>query len=155
MSSLAFVFCIFLTACSLHVFIHRILYFLNRKSLVSLIIFAAGFLFIPETPFQFSSRILYGLLSLLASLFYLTPYLGGETPASMILDALHTKKRMTEKDILDLFSDYGLIHKRVEDLVQSGLLMREGKILFLSSVGNFSVRAIVLYQKIFNRVLTG
>jgi len=113
-----------------------------------------AYVLLRPSHYVFTSLVLYMLLALTASLFYLGPYLGGETPASMILASFKKKKRQTEADLMHLFTDSGLFWKRVDDLKRSGLIeVRRAKYI-TTTKGRASIYCISLYQRVFHRSMT-
>ena len=157
MSTMVLILEVFFVCFVLHVSIHRILAQFSKKSLLSLGVYSLGCLYLIGTPvpqYPVSAVFLYVALWLLTSVFYLTPYLGGETPASMILAALK-EKRLTEKQIIRLFTKEGLLSKRIADLEDSRCVKKDGIFVVLRHKGYLLARCIGVYQKLFNRVLTG
>ncbi len=100
--------------------------------------------------YPLSGYVMYTLCIMVATLFYMTPYLAGQTPASMILSAMHRNKRMTKEEILALFSEEKLIKKRIIDLKRAGLLRQDATGISMSSFGRVVVALTRVYQKIFN-----
>lgn len=101
-----------------------------------------------------SSGLLYIELSCVAIVFYLAVSLGTETPTSIILASFRRKKRQTFSDLTDLFTDSGLIYKRVDDLIQSKLVERSGNTLKLTGGGKIVWNIMEFYRLVFNRKLT-
>ena len=104
--------------------------------------------------FPWSSFVLYVLLSATAILFYIATSLGTEIPSSIILESFKRKKQQTFKDLTALFTDKGLIVDRVDDLIQSTLVMRHGDMLQLTGRGKIVWRVMEIYRWIFHRTIT-
>jgi hypothetical protein len=161
MMTLVYVIAMFLLSLLLHIVIHRIftrrgiLTFKSTATYVvglTVVVFFAirGLLQPPIT-----SVLLYSLLSLVAIMFYLTPYLGGETPASMILGSFKKRKQQSFADLVNVFTNTGLIWKRIEDLQTAGLIKKTGTNYLVTPKGKIVSTFVLSYQKLFNRKLVG
>src|SRR5689334_25285732 len=104
MTMIVYVLAIFSLSLFFHIVIHRILAkrgILTLKSIAPYVVgfIAVGLLAILGTfELRVTSLLLYTLFSLVAIMFYLTPYLGGETPASMILASFKKRKQQSMTD---------------------------------------------------------
>lgn len=109
----------------IHIILHRMLLRVRTVTLKTLIVYPAGLFVLLyfrvagyfEVPLYF--LMLYTMVSILISVLYLGVYLGGQTPASMILDAYAKKKSYTQKQLLSLFSEDMLLWKRLDDLLRA------------------------------------
>jgi len=152
---------IFSVSCILHVITHRALVTHGIRTIKSALVYGGGLLVLLSLCFTggvslpITSILLYALSSFLVSWFSLAPYLGGETPTSMILDSYATKTSQTEKDLQKLFTERGLVGKRLNDLVTSGMVVQKNTKFSVSSKGKIAVKAIMFYQKVFNRTMSG
>lgn len=147
MISFFYVYFVFGIALVLHIIIHRV----GIRSIKNSIVFGFGYFFISGV----SSIVIYSLLSLLWVILYLTPLLGGESPTSMILESFKKKRQQTASDLVNLFTNTGLIWKRIDDLRSSGLIVKNGAGYVVTMKGNMVARCIIFYQSLFNRRLTG
>jgi hypothetical protein len=149
----------------LFIYIHRVLHMYLKKHLMLSYTVTLSYLFglIPLTILLYfigseviySSIILYLLLSLLMSFLYLGVVLGGETPSSMILNALKNNPHMTKEQILSIFSEKILIWKRIEDLSRAGLIKIRESNITATTKGKNITRYIKLYETLFNRMERG
>lgn len=157
MESFLIVFCIFGGALLSHVIVHRVLIARGILTFRSVLCYAVGLLIMGILVnsgvffYPLTSLLLYILLSFIAILFYLTPYLGGETPASMILAALRTRERQTYRELRNLFTRKGLIGKRIDDLLIADYVVRRKGTLKITAKGRHLLGVIRIYQKVFHR----
>jgi hypothetical protein len=161
MTSLLAVLYIFGIALVLHIAIHRELVSHGKISFRTTYIFIIGFLclagllYLRFIAHPVTSFVLYTLLSLVSVILYLTPFLGGENPSSMMISSFKKKRQQVPSDLVQLFSNTGLIWKRIEDLRSAGLITKNGVVFVATGRGNVVSWLVSLYQKIFNRTLTG
>lgn len=161
MESYFIVVCVFGGALVTHVILHRILIAKGILTFRSVLCYAVGLLIMGTLVnsgvflYPLTSLTLYVLLSLIAVFFYLTPYLGGETPASMILAALHEHKRHSYKELRNLFTEEQLIGKRIEDLLSTGCIVQRKGTLRVTAKGRHLLGVIRIYQKLFHRPQIG
>lgn len=154
MASFFIVILCFLFSFVLHAAAHRII------RLKSVFMYVAGALLlywfgmIGYISFPRSAGFLYILLSATAILFYLETSLGTETPSSIILESFKRKRQQTFKDLTALFTDKGLIGKRINGLVQSKLVSTYGGTLKLTGRGRAVWRVMETYRQIFHRLVT-
>ncbi len=90
--------------------------------------------------------IVYALVSLLLFVTYLSVFLGGQTPASMILDAFEKKKSLTDKQIRSLFTEDSLLWKRMDDLIAAGLVSTKGSMYKTTFRGQLINRFFTWYR---------
>ena len=144
---------------------HRMLHIWHRTSgkvsFASTFIYAVGGIVLffllewQQSHLLLSSLVVYLLCSGILSFFYLTIVLGGETPSSMILDALSTARSMSEKELYKLFSEKQLIWKRIDDLKGSTLIAFDGEKIVCTPKGLSIVRIMSWYRWVFHRQLGG
>ncbi len=152
---------IFILTFIVHVIIHRWFRGIRRDPLISLSVYLPGaclvawYVIVTGSAYRITSIVLYILLSLTAGVFYLGPYLGGETPASMILASFTKKKRQKEPDLIRLFTESGLFWKRIDDLRRAGLIETHREKYIATSKGRVIIHYISLYKRIFCRPATG
>jgi hypothetical protein len=152
---------IFWFLCVLHILLHRYLYIRGIHTFMSTSIYLAGlcgigFMYtIGLLYWPMASVVYYVLLVMVAMIFYLTPYLGGETPASMILASFKKKRQQSFDDLVHLFTNTGLIWKRIEDLEKAGLVVKTGPNYAVTDKGRTVSVLVILYQKLFHRQLVG
>ena len=160
MQSYLIVWASFIGSFLLHVIVHRVSLRRRTVTLWSTTVYGVGALAVywfwlkGYVTLPVSSGFLYVLLSAAAIFFYLTPYLGGETPVSMILTSFQQKKRQTIKNLVSLFSVGGLIEKRIEDLVVNNLVVRRGGKLRITPTGYAVYLVIQVYKSVFHRSVT-
>ncbi|OGG30675.1 hypothetical protein A3A63_00645 [Candidatus Gottesmanbacteria bacterium RIFCSPLOWO2_01_FULL_46_9] len=161
MMSLILVTCVFFSVFILHVAVHGYLIARGILTLKSTAVYVIGFfvLWIFYTfgllSLPLTSVVYYVLLVLVGVMFYLTPYLGGETPASMILESFGEKRQQTFRDLMGLFTNTGLIWKRIEDLQMAGLIQKQGTHYSVTGKGKMAALLVLFYQKLFHRQLVG
>jgi len=142
MSQIFFGFLIFSFAAIAHVFLYRLLTRLKIKSFRSVLIFAAGFLILisanfgTEKPTPLSGGILYIFLTGIYLVYFGSVYIGEESPSADIFAMVKKEKELTKAEIRNKFSDRIVIGKRLENLIDSGLVSKRGENYKLSGRGN-------------------
>lgn len=158
-SYLTVLFC-FILSFILHAIVHRTLVRRGQVARISVLSYAIGGVVVALLFHQYalsyplSSLMLFILLSLVIIYFYFALSLGGETPASMILASYAKKKRQTKIQLVSLFTDHGLLWKRLDDLEQSGCICHKQGKYMPTAKGKVIIFAISVYQFVFHRSLT-
>ena len=144
-----------------HIILHRFFACRSRFTFTVTVVYGLGFpvlywarqvgiLSMPS-----ASTVLYIFLSLLVIFFYLTPFLGGETPASMMLDSFKKTREQAFEGLVGIFTNTGLIWKRIEDLQMAGLIKKTGGKYSVTGRGAIVAQFVLLYQKLFHRNIVG
>ncbi len=158
MTSLIVTIGIFLVCFLAHAVLHRALAGRGMKRSVLVYVIGGFVLSVCFTRYHLmypvSSILLFIFLSLTAIYFYIALSLGGETPASMILASYAKKNRQTKSQIINLFSDQGLLWKRLDDLKGAGFITEKKGLYRATGKGKTVMKIISLYQTIFHRSLT-
>jgi membrane-bound ClpP family serine protease len=149
---------IYFISCSIHIAVYRLLQRRQMRSAGVYGIGLAGFavLWLTKTlEYPLTSITLFVLLS--AGMIWISfgNYLGGETPASMILSSYKKKRSQTARELESLFTTRGLIWKRVDDLEKAGLVTQKNNHLRVTPKGQSVASCIRLYQAVFNRKTIG
>lgn len=100
-----------------------------------------------ESQFVWSLTFLYLLLTLNYLVYYLSAMGGEESPSGKIYRAVGLRKKLTQKEILALFSEEELVDKRLESLVSAGLISK-GKNYVVTSSGNMIAFLIGIYRQL-------
>jgi hypothetical protein len=135
---------------AIHIILHRVLLRAGTVSLKTLAVYPAGLILMLYLPSPVYMILFYSLFSLLVSVLYLGVCLGGQTPASMILDAYKGKKSFTEKQLIALFSPDLLLWKRLDDLLRSKLVTKTRDRYCISPGGNVLYTFFHAYQTLIN-----
>lgn len=155
-------FLIFLLIFLIQILWHRILLRQGRRSLIILLLYIPGFLVAAviffalknkyswDIPLPLTASIFYILLSLLTSVFLVTPILGGRGPTSEILTLFRRKKILEYQEILQSFSDKQLFYDRINDLTKVKLIRQKKGRYHISAVGYFVVLIINAYYLVLN-----
>lgn len=151
---------VFFIAVFLHVITHRLFADRGIKSYKTVLVLVFGIiinlflmLLIAITPscslkLPLTGILLNGLLTCLYTAFFTSVYLGDESPASRIVKLVSAKNKMTEKEILNEFSDKILVFKRLDDLVNSGHTEQKGRRYIITKRGFRLNRVINWYRSI-------
>ena len=100
------------------------------------------------TPLPFMSVLYFFLMSaFICALYQPIAFAGAQTPAAIILTALEKKPKLTKQNIFSLFNEKLLIHKRIEDLIQVGILKAADGTFELTAKGKAVYFLIVLSTK--------
>ena len=99
-------------------------------------------------PLALSGIAVYALLSIAYLIFFLSPFMGEESPTSKIFILLMKKHRISRKDILDHFNDKDLIDIRISRLEQTGWVERKGTHYFSSPAGAIIATFILFYRRL-------
>lgn len=159
--SLGIVIGLFVASFTAHVLAHRILAAKHIHNAGVISVYGAGLgVFIVMWrldwfSYPITAALLYVLLSAVSIFFYLPRFLGGETPTSMMIASFATKKEQSLDNLISLFSNTGLIWKRIENLMEAGYIKKTGTKMMATTKGYILFYSIKAYQKIFYRVLTG
>lgn len=154
----------FLLMTFLHIFLFRFLAQRGVKTLRTVGVYLFGFiisLFIfgffqtlanPKTifwwPLPLTSIVLYSQLSFLYLIFFTSPYLGDESPAAKIIFLVKKNGRLSYEKIKREFSDEELVIKRLDDLVKSGLIIRQKDNYYSAKSGQRLARIINFYRRL-------
>lgn len=136
----------FLTVFFGQLYLVRIFRILHIHTFISFVIHIIGltivvFLVLPLNELPYISIFIYILLTILLVTFSFVPLLGVRSPASVIITTLQ-KRQATISQLQDLFDEKQMILKRVEDLINVGLVKkREGRYI-ISPLGLFLARLI-------------
>lgn len=144
----------FILALTTHILVHRYIRATFKNVILSYALgglFLYGFYQNGLITLPLSGTLLYILLSALAILFYVSISLGTELPSSIILRSFKRKKKQKLSDLTVLFTDRGLIVKRIDDLIQSTLITRSGGSLKLTGRGKIVWNVIEAYRRVFHR----
>jgi hypothetical protein len=155
----------------IHACIHRILL---KKKIISLAVLAIymipmivfafavlGYIQLPRILLEDSMHVpltafvLYFLLVCVTSIFYLGVVLGGETPSSMMIAAFTKEPRLTPEKLARLFTEKGLLWKRIDDLVNTGMIYKQKGKYRIKPQAMYIARCIVWYQQLFARCKSG
>src|SRR3989344_236926 len=99
-------------------------------------------------PLVMSGIALYVLLSISYLVFFLSPFMGEESPTSKIFILLMRKHRISRKDILHHFNDKDLIDIRISRLEKTGWVERKGTHYFTSPAGAIIATFILFYRRL-------
>lgn len=140
MISIAFSILVYLCFVCVHVFLHRYLVRIGKKTFASVGVFFIGLVVHSAVAFRFyplplTSIVLYGLLSWLHVIVYTESYYGDMGPSRKILAALRKKREMTEQEIIGLFSNQVLIKKRIQHLQQDDVVREKNGYLLATEKG--------------------
>lgn len=158
---------IFLITEILHIILHRILRAKGILTMKSSVIFLGGlavdlyavYSISGETagrasngiwllPIPFSGIMVYIFLSLVFIIFYTHPAVPYISPSTLLLGYL-TKKRMRYSEIIRRFTNKMLIDERLDDLEESGLVIRKGSIYSLTTRGQNLAKIMEFYKRLF------
>jgi len=158
MQSFGFVWFCFIISFIAHALLHRYLASRRGKFLWSAAVYIVGaaMLFLlwqlQRIVYPLSAEFLYILMTVTTVFFYLSLFVEGETPSSMILTSFQKKHRQTFVQLVHLYTSYGLIGKRIDSLKEHGLVVyRRGK-FSLTSKGRMVFTVIETYKKLFHRM---
>lgn len=98
-------------------------------------------------PLLVTANIIYILLSLAYLLFFLSPFMGDESPSSKIFLLLR-RGDLSDRQIVSNFSNQKLIEQRLEDMIDVGWLRKSGNIYVCTSYGRVISGMIRFYRKI-------
>lgn len=159
--------CVFVLALIVHILAYKLFRKITRHNEVLLVIFSAGmiavtaveflllgnFIRFPDTgffyaPLPFTAVATYALLSMGYLIFFIAPFLGEESPTSLLLVMLLKKKRATETEIISAFSDSELILKRLEKLKEQGFIKLRNKNYSINRRGLRIAYLVNMYRKL-------
>ncbi len=158
---------VFLAVSVIHVGIYRMLKKIGIKSFKTVIIYVLGFLLLSfvswpivssaaylahntaglDVLLPFSSLLIYLLVSILAIMFFTSPYTGDISPTLQIIRLLKRNGAMSNKDLLDSFSADELIDNRLRFLVQSGYVQKKRASFYITPKGLRLISVINMYRK--------
>lgn len=123
----------------LQLIIVRILRLMNIHVFFSFFIYLVGLimtiLFLSQEEFLYTSTLTYILLTLLLMTASPIPLLGGRSPAYLIVTMLDKEKKVTIKQLFQAFDEKQLILARLHDLVDVGLVRRQGNTYIILQKG--------------------
>ena len=136
----------FLTVFIVQFLLVRIFRILHIHTFVSFAIYIIGltivvFLVLPQNGLPYTSILVYILLTILLLTFSFVPMLGVQSPTSVIIRTLQ-KRQSTISQLKAAFDEKQMIMKRVEDLVNVGLVKKRGGRYVISALGLFLARLI-------------
>lgn len=137
--------CVFVFAVCVffHILFFRALSKKGKKSFRTVIILFFGFIFllflyisrsgnseinlnrIVNPPLPVTGLILYLIFIGIFLIYFANAYIGEGSPSSKIYFLVKRKKKVNYEDIRNEFSDYDLIHKRLKNLTESGLITKK------------------------------
>lgn len=151
---------IYIVSVIVHVLIHRILRQRGIRTFKTVLVFLIGFIvntailfYLAGAPgcglkLPLTAGVLFALLSSLYVIFYTSPYLGDESPATKVIAILGVKKKMNSLQIMGEFSDSQLIIKRLNDLKRDGLVEMKNNRYCCTDKGMKLVDLIDMYRKL-------
>jgi hypothetical protein len=153
MNDIATAVLIFVLSFVVHVITHRLLIQWRILTVVTFIMYApGGFVLIGIThSLPICAFLLYLLMTFTIFPFYLGVVLGGETPASTIMQAFRKKSTRSERELAGLFTEHGILGKRIEDLKSSGLIKKREDKYIATNRGRIVVLWFSWYQTVFAR----
>jgi hypothetical protein len=161
MMSFIYVIGVFAVFLLFHGALHRFFIHWEKKRIALNLIYLLGFIVLwilwrrGLVSLPFSSSCIYLLMSLFVSYFYMTFFLAGETPSSIILDSFLRKKQQARSELLHLFSEQGLVLNRLDDLISTHLIIQKKDVYRVTSKGRILAVCIFLYEYLFHRVKRG
>lgn len=158
---------IFVLAASSHIVLHNILVRMGIMTFKTVVVFMAGLIVLfvviifgsrlnyGDDQLIFSPIILYLLMTSSYILFFLSPYLGDESPSSKILYLIIKEGKMTEKAIANKFSDKELVTKRLVDMKKRGWIKESRKKYIVLPEGIKIVKFVTFYRKMLGASMIG
>jgi len=146
MFSIFIVIVTFLIVFIVQLYLVRIFRTLHIHTLVSFAIHIIGFIIVvflvfPFNELPYTSILIYILLTILLVTFSFVPLLNVRSPTSVIITMLQ-KRHSTISQLQMAFDEKQMILKRIEDLVNVGLVKKRSSRYIISSLGLFLSRFI-------------
>jgi hypothetical protein len=95
-----------------------------------------------------TSLVMYLLAAVIQAIFFTGPYLSDEAPSAKILTTLSVNKRMSEREIQNMFSNRVLVLKRIDDLYKGQMIVRKKGKLLMTDKGNNTATVLETYRNI-------
>ena len=168
MAYILFALIFFIATVIIQILFHKVLISFGKRTFATIHVISVGCFvhaFIQYQLYQTYSRLsgegslwLYpvpitaGFLYVLLFFFYITysasPYLGQEGPTSKILNLFRKHSSLSEKQVIATFTDQETVHARIDDLVNSGWIRKEGSYIRLQGFGRILARFILFYRSV-------
>lgn len=144
---------IFFISIILHVYLHRLLIKIKASTYKTIFIFGIGFLINLglqlRSNLPLTNSLIFSLLSLVYGAFFISAFLKDVSPSFQILRIFRKHKLLEYKKIADQFTDYELVHKRLDELIKTGIVVEKNGRLSLGNKGFGSIYLIDLYLRLF------
>lgn len=101
-----------------------------------------------NTPLPLSSILFYLLCTGIYFIFYISAFLGDESPATKIFRKVRKNSQATRDDLCKSFSDRELVIKRLDDMKKAGWITERRGLYGLMPRGSSVMKIIGIYRKI-------
>ncbi|OGG04289.1 hypothetical protein A2Z33_04020 [Candidatus Gottesmanbacteria bacterium RBG_16_52_11] len=106
-------------------------------------------------PLPLTGIAIYGFAAFSYVSFSASPFLGDESPSSVIVLLAREKGSMTLDDVLSEFPDRSIVDKRIADLISTGWIKRTRKGLVATGTGRIIAAAFGTYRRLLGLGETG